>query len=303
VLEVDEGHLPRAIAETRPIAAVLLNLSRDQLDRVGEVRRHADRWREALSKSPGTTVVANADDPLVVWAAQGASEILWVGTHHGWRSDATSCPACAGHIEWDTGGIWACDSCAFRRPLVDACLTDAGLVIDHFCHPFDLALPGWANRANAAMAAMAGSAFGVSIDQALESMRTTTGVEGRYERVEIGGIEVRLLLAKNPAGWNELFEVLSPAPAPLVVGINSRVVDGRDPSWLWDVPFERLRGRQVVATGERGRDLSVRLRYADVPHTFVADISQAVAAAGADGQAIDLAANYSCFQQARQVAT
>ena len=59
--------------------------------------------------------------------------------------------------------------------------------------------------------------------------------------------------------------------APLVVSINARVADGADPSWLWDVPFERLAGRPVVATGDRFRDLSVRLHYAGVAHATEAD--------------------------------
>ena len=54
----------------------------------------------------------------------------------------------------------------------------------------------------------------------------------------------------------------------MVVDFNSRTADGRDPSWLWDVPFERLAGRQVLVCGERREDVSVRLAYADVPHTL-----------------------------------
>ena len=84
------------------------------------------------------------------------------------------------------------------------------------------------------------------------------------------------------------------APLPVVVGINARIADGRDPSWLWDVPFERLRGRLVVATGERGRDLAVRLRYAEVEHETCADPLVAVRELGAP--AVDLAANYTAFQ-------
>jgi UDP-N-acetylmuramate-alanine ligase len=41
VLETDEGHLPKTVEATRPRLVVLLNLSRDQLDRVGEVRMQA----------------------------------------------------------------------------------------------------------------------------------------------------------------------------------------------------------------------------------------------------------------------
>ena len=49
VLEVDEAALPAVLAETKPAAVVLLNLSRDQLDRTSEVAWHARRWAAARS--------------------------------------------------------------------------------------------------------------------------------------------------------------------------------------------------------------------------------------------------------------
>ena len=55
---------------------------------------------------------------------------------------------------------------------------------------------------------------------------------------------------------------MRPPPPPVVIGINAGVADGRDPSWLWDVPYERLQGRFVVALGERRHDL------AEQPRTF-----------------------------------
>ena len=50
-LEVDEGLLPRAVAAVHPSAVVLLNLSRDQLDRIGEVRLNAEKWRSAIASA------------------------------------------------------------------------------------------------------------------------------------------------------------------------------------------------------------------------------------------------------------
>jgi UDP-N-acetylmuramyl tripeptide synthase len=129
-------------------------------------------------------------------------------------------------------------------------------------------------------------------------MKSVSTVAGRYSTVKVSGTEVRLLLAKNPAGWAETLDLIRPAPLPAVVGINARIADGRDPSWLWDVPFERLAGRLVIATGDRGRDLAVRLRYAGVDHRFVAGYAAAVGAAG--GPEVDLAANYTSFQDARR---
>ena len=57
----------------------------------------ANRWRQALSGLE-TTVVANADDPLVVWAAAAAPKVIWVAAGLLWRGDAVGCPACDGQI-------------------------------------------------------------------------------------------------------------------------------------------------------------------------------------------------------------
>ena len=92
--------------------------------------------------------------------------------------------------------------------------------------------------------------------------------------------------------------MLRPPPLPVVVVINARIADGRDPSWLWDVPFERLAGRLVVASGERSRDLAVRLRYAGVEHLHEPDPVAAIA--GRRGcQSVDVVANYTSFQALR----
>src|SRR5438874_1159175 len=99
--------------------------------------------------------------------------------------------------------------------------------------------------------------------------------------------------------------VASTGPRTATGHAHNAPADGRDPSWLYDVEFEQLRGRFVVATGERGRDLAVRLRYADVDHAFVPGYLDAVHAAAASAGPttepvpIDLAANYTSFQDAR----
>ena len=307
-LEVDEGLLSDAAAAVTPDVVVLLNLSRDQLDRIGEVRLHALSWRRMLDTQPSTTVVANVDDPLVVWAAGSAATKVWVGTGQRWREDAAACPACGNRIRWapnsgDTGengqaADWECSSCSLRRPKPELWLEGRDLVLlDGQRHPINLQLPGWCNLANAAMAAGGVVALGQDPAWAVQAMARVGTVAGRYEQVTVDGVRVRLLLAKNPAGWAEALELIRPAPLPVIVGINARVADGHDPSWLWDVPFEKLRGRHVVATGDRGRDLAVRLRYAGVDHEFVDDYRAAVKAAG--GPKVDLAANYTSFQDAR----
>ena len=307
VLEVDEGYLPALMAELAPAALVLLNLSRDQLDRTAEVRMTANRWRDALGGT-GAVVVANADDPLVAWGAGSAGTVRWVAGGLGWRADAVGCPACQGRIEFEPlpSTAWSC-SCGFARPAPVAWLERRaagveGVLADGRHLPVAPGVPGHFNLANALMAAVTAEALGVDLGAALAAMARVVEVAGRFRRLVLDGVVARLMLAKNPAGWSELLEMVCPGDAPVVVGINARVADGRDPSWLWDVRFEQLAGRPVVATGERCRDLSVRFRYAGVDHQVVVDPRHALVVAGRQGTAeptgemtVDFIGNYTAF--------
>jgi CobQ-like glutamine amidotransferase family enzyme/UDP-N-acetylmuramyl tripeptide synthase len=296
-LEVDEGYLEAVVAAVHPRVVALLNLSRDQLDRVSEVRMVAGRWRRALASATGTVVVANADDPLVVWGAQESWRVVWVAAGQLWHLDAVGCPACEGHITFGPGDDWHCP-CGFHRPRPDASLEGDTLVTGDGRHlDIRLALPGRCNRANAAMAAVAAAALGVDEADALGAMAPVGDVEGRFATLVHRDMSVRLLLAKNPAGWTELLDMLQGGTGPVVVGINARTADGHDPSWLWDVPFERLAGRLVVATGERRLDLAVRLRHAGVTHRTVGDDLDALDAAGPG--AVEYVGNYTAFQHMR----
>jgi UDP-N-acetylmuramyl tripeptide synthase len=301
VLEVDEVYLPRVLTATAAAAVVLLNLSRDQLDRTNEVRMVAGRWRAALAAAPRTQVVANADDPLVVWGAGAARAVHWVGAGLRWQLDAVGCPSCEERIEFGEGS-WSCASCGFTRPDPEANLVwsaeGAATAVwrDGRTRPLRLVLPGRFNQANALLAAVAAEACGVDALAALEAMESVEEVAGRFTVRSFGDVRARLMLAKNPAGWEELLELVSGGTAPLVVSINARVADGADPSWLWDVPFERLEDRAVVATGDRFRDLSVRLRYAEVPHSTAPDpVAAVVAAADHTGEVVDVIGNYTAF--------
>jgi len=300
VLEVDEPFLPRVAAAVHPRALVLLNLSRDQLDRYAEVRRLAGIWRAALESPQAPTVVANCDDPLVVWAASPAEHTIWVAAGERWHSDAAACPACGGVVRRDHTG-WSSD-CGLSRPAPDW-VVDGDEVIDTSGarHRVHLSLPGAVNVGNAAMAAAAAGLWGVGPAAALAAMSAIAEVEGRYLTTTYAGVPSRLLLAKNPAGWSEALTMLPDTEVGVVVAVNARAADGRDPSWLWDVPFEQLAGRVAVATGERSRDVAVRLRYAGVEHTRVEDPEAAVRSAGRVGP-VEVLANYTAFQTYRRLA-
>ena len=321
VLEVDERHLPAIMRATSPRVIALLNLSRDQMDRAAEIWLVARRWREALAQAPECHVVANADDPLIAWAAAAAQRVTWVAGGQRWHEDSWCCPECGSHLRRDDLG-WRCGECSFARPATRWVLDDGstdlgggagvigsadvrggagakGSVVDSGgrVRELSLTLPGRANRSNAVIALAVAELFGVDMDQALPLLRQVTSVAGRYTQIERGGRMLRLLLAKNPAGWLEAFDVLARPPTPVLLAVNAQGPDGKDTSWLWDVDYRVLRGRPVLVAGERRLDLAVRLEADQVAFELVGGVDEAVHLVPPGG--LDVIANYTAFQQIR----
>jgi len=293
VLESDEAWLPEVVARVRPRSVVLLNLSRDQLDRVGEVRQVADRWRRLFEDATArdVVVVANANDPLVVYAAEVAAQVRWCDVPTVWRADAASCPKCTRPITYDAAG-WHCE-CGFSRPT--ALTTSLGEHLRVYDVEADLvlAVPGAFNAANAALGVTALAALGVSVSDAVTSMNEVAEVAGRFARRRWRGRAVRLVLAKNPAGFAAILAMGELDGAELWIAINDLVADGRDPSWLYDAPFEILAGREVACLGTRRLDLATRLDYAGVNATVLDDL----AGVGAATAPVWLIANYTAFSE------
>ncbi len=299
VLEVDERYLPAVIKATSPTVVALLNLSRDQMDRAAEIWLIARLWREALARVTDCHVVANADDPLIAWAAGAARHVTWVAAGQQWHEDSWCCPECGSHLRRDELG-WRCGECAFARPSARWVL-DGSAVIDGAgqVRELGLALPGRANRSNAAMALAVGDFFGAAPEQALPKLREITSVAGRYTQVERRGRQLRLLLAKNPAGWLEAFDVLTPGRTPVLLAVNAQGPDGKDTSWLWDVDYRVLRGRPVLVAGERKLDLAVRLEADEVAFELTDGLDDAVDRVPAGN--LDIIANYTAFQHIRAI--
>lgn len=306
VIEVDEKYLAGVARDVAPKAIALLNLSRDQLDRSGETRMLAERWREGLSGSKAT-LIANCDDPLVVWAASSSPNVVWVAAGQEWKDDAWSCPSCGGVMQRPDND-WFCMECGFRRPQPTWALAGDQVLDPHgSAWPIHLQLPGRANKANAATSAAVAATFGVPPQVALERMYQVSAVAGRYDVVSFAGRELRLLLAKNPAGWLETFSLIDQEaprgaepqpPAPVILSVNARGADGTDTSWLWDVDYGRLAGHPIRVIGDRKLDLAVRLEVAGVEFEVCQSAQEAVASSP-PGR-IEVIANYTAFQELRR---
>ncbi|BDB58558.1 ligase [Rhodococcus sp. RDE2] len=293
-IEVDELHTPHVADALEPRAIVLLNLTRDQLDRVGEINMIERKLREGLKRHPDAVIVANCDDVLVTSAAYDNPNVVWVAAGAGWANDSVSCPRTGEPIVRE-GDHWYSTGSDFARPTPDWWVDDENLYgPDGLVLPLKLTLPGRANRGNAAQAVAAAVALGADPAKAVAAASVVEEVAGRYKTVQVGPHSVHMLLAKNPAGWQEALSMIDPTVDGLVIAVNGQVPDGEDLSWLWDVRFEHFEGVQVVAAGERGTDLAVRLTYAGVEHTLVPDPLKAIASCP-PGR-VEVLANYTAFR-------
>ncbi len=298
LLETDERVVGEVVRLGRPDVVVLLNCSRDQLDRNHEIAALSAGWREAFVAAGvgGPTVVANADDPLVVWAASAARRVLWISTDSRRSLDAGLCPRCGAPLPPADDGVWACSSCGLSQPEPDYVVAAGEIRHGDRRYRPSLRLPGEFNVGNAAFALAAAHVLGVDPDTAIEAMESVQAPAGRFATVRIGDTPATLMLAKNPAGWAETLPLAG--TDPVVLAIDSAAADGRDVSWLWDVDYEQLHGRTVIATGPRATDLAVRLTYADVDHVVVPDLESAVSDIG---RPVDVVATYTPFQQLRKM--
>lgn len=296
-LEVDEMVLPWAIQQTQPKVIVLLNLGRDQLDRLSEVRVVAAKWKSALATlSPACKVLADADDPFVTWAARDLVNVIWFTSGTTGHMDASTCPECGVVLNWSADkSTYSCE-CGFRKPSPEWILRENVLTgPNNQKVSIVSAIPGMAALSNAARAVITGSFFGVSLVDSSEAISKVSSVDGRFGQLTIGLTNFRLLLSKNPASWRETLATSASGPQSLLLVVNAQTQDGKDTSWLWDVDFSPLKGRTVFVTGDRRLDVSARLTVAEINHQITDNESSAAKIIGKNDA--DLIASYTAFHR------
>jgi UDP-N-acetylmuramyl tripeptide synthase len=321
LFEVDEFWLPQVVTELKPRALLLSNLFRDQLDRYGELETIADRWAQLSDRSAGETrLVLNADDPLIADLGRDLDHVTYFGVEDATArvenpehaSDSTHCRRCGTPYEYSVVflahfGNYRCPNCGNARPAPTVTATEIELLGTAGARfqlgtpgartAITIALPGLYNVYNALGAAALCLELGASVEQIRAGLAGTAAAFGRAERVKVSGVDLQMLLIKNPAGANEVLRTIALEPGQLdLLGVlNDRIADGRDVSWIWDADWELLaeRIRTMTCTGSRAAELALRLKYAGVPSdrlTVVGDLvsalDQAVAGVtpGDDGQ-------------------
>ncbi len=248
---------------------------------------------QLFSLSDIADALGDAADP---WGDDADAATLLVADTAPFGAAAEAVAAAEHKADLDGSDNWHCAGCGLHRP-DPSWLVDGDTIIDPTGkrHHVTLQLPGRVNRANAATALAVAAAFGVDPALAVPRLADVASIAGRYAQVDRDGRNIRLLLAKNPAGWLEAFDMAEDAPT--LLSINSRDPDGLDTSWLFDVDFSPLHGRTVLISGERAFDLAVRLEVNDIAFTHVRTFPEAIAAVPTGR--LEVIANYTAFQDIR----
>jgi len=283
LFEVDEAFVGDVSAKLKPQVIVVLNLLRDQLDRYGELNRTAELIGKGLLHAKH--IVLNGDDQLVANLAgqAGSAEVTYFGAKGKLQQEL---PDDASLLQKTASKIknWVRHHSEHAVVLAGVKEINESQQVTYLYqdneYQAQLPLPGIYNAYNGAAALAAAACIGLDLKKAADALAHITPAFGRTETIDVGGKTLQLLLVKNPAGFNQVIKtfLISQNKLPLLIAINDNIADGRDVSWLWDVDFEMMahKRHQILASGNRGYDLSLRLKYAEINSTTERDLTEAL---------------------------
>ena len=287
-LEMDEGWAEYIFKMITPHKIAVTNLFRDQLDRYGEADTTVSFLQRAIALAPDATLILNGDDPVTTAMAKDFSNkkiFFGIKDKEFDKSKAPNegklCPVCKSVLKYDFYhfsqlGKYSCD-CGFSRPEPDISAKNVSLFP---CLSFDieglgkLSLNGRGkyNIYNILAVCACSVNAGASFESLLSVTQNYKPQAGRLEKFTLSGKDVYLLLAKNPAGFNQSVEttVEDPAEKDVIIAVNDGLGDGKDISWLWDVDFEDLlvpTTKSLSFSGLRYADVGLRFKYAGIPES------------------------------------
>ena len=289
VLEVDEANVIKVTKYIKPIAFVLTNIFRDQMDRYGEIYTTFKKIINGIKLAPKATVIANGDAPIFQ-SVKLPNPIIYYGfaDHSNQRNikakpntDGVLCPRCQHilhyhYITYANLGKYFCPYCGYSRPPLKFALQKIGQLtprsssfeIDNEKLRIDIG--GVYNIYNALAAYSVGRLLKISPHDINRAFHSNEHVFGRQEEINVRGKKVTLILVKNPVGLNQVIDMIShdKGPFSFIWLLNANYADGIDTSWIWDGDFERLPQmniKEFITGGERYRDISYRLKIAGVP--------------------------------------
>lgn len=288
VIEVDEANLKLITKFITPEIITVTNLFRDQLDRYGEVYTTLKKIMEGIQISQSSKLVLNGDEsllgdlglnnPCVYYGFETSPEME---KKIDINADAKFCKKCKSpykyhYLTYNHLGNFYCESCGYKRPSLNYYIneileqTPEGSLVEINNNQYYINIPGTYNIYNALCAFSIGKELGIENEVIFNSLKSQKSSFGRQETIDINGKQVKIILVKNPAGYDQAINTVSldKRQVSLAVLLNDNYADGRDVSWIWDVKFEKLTQLDlgsIVISGLRLYDMAIRLKIAGLP--------------------------------------
>ena len=292
LLESDERYARHSFRYFHPTHFVITNLYRDQLTRNGHPEWVYDAILPAIH--PDTTLVLNADDPLVSCFARDRApeKVKWFGLeecavstreHHGVYNDGARCPVCRGKMEYACYhyahiGHYRCTKCGHCRPRPDFAVTavdfDNGTMVIDGRVTIDLAFRSVYNIYNSLAAWSVCSLCGVGERVMADVISSYVLKNGRMVRFTLGAHPGTLLTSKheNSVAYDTNLRYIresgTPCTVVVIVDAISRKYFTGETSWLWDIDFNQLSApnvQRVLLCGKYVNDLALRFAFTDLP--------------------------------------
>jgi len=295
-IEVDEIASVRVLPKLQPDRVLLTNISRDQLDRFGEIDITFQTLKTAIT-GVSTTLIINGDDVISYSLAlesknpfitYGINEQIFDDFARSDSRDSIFCRSCGeklayqfyhyGHI-----GKFYCE-CGLTHPKPDYSATS--IVREDEVYSFqlsDMTIHSTARTPYNIYNTLAAYATLQTLEISMPHLKST--LEGfdygnnRESMLMIGESRVQLHLSKNPIGFQQKISLIlkDESPKDLILLINDTYQDGEDVSWLWDVDFQyfaEANATTITTAGTRRHDMGLRLKYEGIPCDSTTDLSQ-----------------------------
>jgi len=306
LLESDERYARLSFRYFHPTHFVITNLYRDQLTRNGHPEWVYDAIAPAIH--PDTTLVLNADDPLVSRFANGHGKVRWFGLdrcsisteeHHGVYHDGARCPVCGGPMEYEYYhyehiGKYRCAACGHHRHETDFAVTaldlEGGKLTLDGETEISLAFRSIYNVYNILAAWSVCSLAGADRAVMASVINNYILKNGRMVQFTLGSHHGTLLTSKheNSVAYDTNLGYIRASGKPcsvlIIVDAISRKYFTGETSWLWDIDFDQLccdSVNKVVLCGKYVNDLALRFDYTDIPKEKLACFDAVAQAAGA----------------------
>ena len=289
LLETDERYAKHSFKHFAPTHYVITNLYRDQLTR----NAHHEWVYEDVKKGirEESTLIINADDPLVSLYGFGKENTVWFGMdkqdfstdkNTGIYDDGKFCPNCKAPMKYDYYhynhvGSYSCENCGHKKNQTKYTVTkadlDSGIITINDKYDIKLAFKSIYNVYNILAAFTICSIAGIDGDFISKCISNYILKNGRVVQYRLGETKGTFLLSKheNSVSYDRSLEYIvrqkEKCAVIIIVDSISRRYSTGETSWLWDIDFGMLDKyyiKRIYLLGKHAKDLELRFSFTGI---------------------------------------